>query len=256
MIRSARVGRCLVLQPYRGSDDDLYEAVIRPTVEEQMQAVQLKDASGSDTEGLLELFDAVSYSTTIVADITQLNANVMYEIGYAHARGLRPLLFTLDASQVRSLPIYLRTLNVHAVSAGRVAVADPPAPPRRQGRAGAIQCSRHDDHPPSIYGHTHKVLVCQSNPISDLGRQGVSSSRSATIMTVLGGWWCASADVRIVCLVESGATVCDRDESQQSWRSRRQRQHRQPGPFPLEGSAARKPQLELSHGRPAAVAAW
>jgi hypothetical protein len=115
VIRSARVGRCLVLQPYRTSDDDLYEAVIRPTVAEQMQPVRLKDASGSD-EIYSSFFDAVSYSTTIVADVTQLNANVMYEIGYAHGRGLRPLLFTLDASKVRSLPIYLRTLNVHAVT--------------------------------------------------------------------------------------------------------------------------------------------
>ncbi|MGW6194796.1 hypothetical protein ACWF0M_01490 [Kribbella sp. NPDC055110] len=120
VIRSARVGRCLVLQPYRQRDDELYTAVIRPAIEEQMQAVRLKDLGGSN-QIYSSFFDAVAYSTTIVADITAMNDNVMYEVGYAHGRGLQPLLYTLDSSRISSLPVYLRTLNVHAVSEKRLA---------------------------------------------------------------------------------------------------------------------------------------
>jgi hypothetical protein len=40
----------------------------------------------------------------------------MYEVGYTHGRGLQPLLFTLKPSRVNSLPVYFRTLNVHAVT--------------------------------------------------------------------------------------------------------------------------------------------
>ena len=119
VIRSARVGRCLVLQPYRGSDDDLYTSVIRPAIEEQMQAVRLKDLAGSQ-QIYSTFFDAVAHSTTIIADITAISDNVMYEVGYAHGRGLQPLLYTLDPSRVSLLPVYLRTLNVHVVSENRL----------------------------------------------------------------------------------------------------------------------------------------
>ncbi len=119
VVRSARVGRCLVLQPYDAVDDELYDGVIRPAIEEQMLAVRLKDASGSQ-QIYSSFFDAVSHSSTIVADITRLNDNVMYEVGYAHGRGLQPLLFTLDPERIDRLPVYFRTLNVHAVSKGEL----------------------------------------------------------------------------------------------------------------------------------------
>jgi hypothetical protein len=115
VIRSARVGRCLVLQPYRDADEKLYEKVIRPAVEAHMQAVRLKDASGSQ-QIYASFFEAVAYSTTIIADITRLNENVMYEVGYAHGRGLQPLLFSLNAARIKRLPIYFKTLNVHALT--------------------------------------------------------------------------------------------------------------------------------------------
>jgi hypothetical protein len=116
VIRSARVGRCLVLQPYRIADEELYTSILRPAIEEEMIAVRLKDAAGSQ-QIYASFFEAVSYSTAIIADISNLNENVMYEVGYAHGHGLQPLLFTLEASRIQSLPIYLRTLNVHTVTA-------------------------------------------------------------------------------------------------------------------------------------------
>jgi hypothetical protein len=98
--RSARLGRCLVLQPYRAADEQLYTSILRPAIENEMIAVRLKDAAGSQ-QIYASFFEAVSYSTAIIADISELNENVMYEVGYAHGRGLQPLLFTLDASESR-----------------------------------------------------------------------------------------------------------------------------------------------------------
>ena len=115
VIRSTRLGRCLVLQPYRAADEQLYLSTLRPAIENEMTAMRLKDTAGSQ-QIYASFFEAVSYSTAIIADISELNENVMYEVGYAHGRGLQPLLFTLDASRIQSLPIYLRTLNVHAVT--------------------------------------------------------------------------------------------------------------------------------------------
>jgi len=48
----------------------------------------------------------------VIADITLLNENVMYEVGYAHGRGLTPLMYTRDAARLEQLPVYFRTLNV------------------------------------------------------------------------------------------------------------------------------------------------
>jgi hypothetical protein len=52
----------------------------------------------------------------VIADITVLNENVMYEVGYAHGRGLTPLIYTRDPARREQLPVYFRSLNVHLVS--------------------------------------------------------------------------------------------------------------------------------------------
>ena len=62
-------------------------------------------------------------STAIVADITTLNKNVMYQIGYAHGLGLTPLLYTRNAARLDELPVYFKTLNVRVASGKTTAVA-------------------------------------------------------------------------------------------------------------------------------------
>lgn len=52
----------------------------------------------------------------MIADITILNENVMYEVGYAHGRALTPLIYTRDAARLEQLPVYFRTLNVRLAS--------------------------------------------------------------------------------------------------------------------------------------------
>jgi len=53
----------------------------------------------------------------VIADITLLNENVMYEVDYAHGCGLMPLIYTRDAARLEQLPVYFRTLNVRLASA-------------------------------------------------------------------------------------------------------------------------------------------
>ena len=60
--------------------------------------------------------DDVAYLTAVIADITQINENVMYEVGYAHGRGLRPLIYTRNVARLDNLPVYFRTLNVRLAS--------------------------------------------------------------------------------------------------------------------------------------------
>jgi hypothetical protein len=65
--------------------------------------------------------DAIRSASAVLADITLLNENVMYEVGYAHGLGLKPLLYTRQAARLDQLPVYLRTLNVR-VADGEVSL--------------------------------------------------------------------------------------------------------------------------------------
>jgi hypothetical protein len=111
LIRTAKVGRCLVLLPYDDQHNSLYALSIEPAVASHMIPVRLDRLPKS--EAIYTSFaDAVRSSTAVLADITLLNENVMYEIGYAHGCGLTPLMYTRDAARLEQLPVYFRALNV------------------------------------------------------------------------------------------------------------------------------------------------
>jgi len=115
LIRTAKVGRCLVLIPYDYEHDNLYTSTIEPAVARHMIPVRLDRLPSS--EAIYTSFaDAIQSSSAVIADITTLNENVMYEIGYSHGRGLTPLIYTRDAARLTQLPLYFRTLNVRLVS--------------------------------------------------------------------------------------------------------------------------------------------
>ena len=61
--------------------------------------------------------DSMRSSSAVIADITLLNENVMYEVGYAHGCGLTPLIYTREPDRLDQLPVYFRTLNVRLTSA-------------------------------------------------------------------------------------------------------------------------------------------
>jgi hypothetical protein len=115
LIQTAKVGRCLVLLPYDGQHNSLYTSLIEPAVAKHMIPVRLDRLPRS--EAIYTSFaDAIRSSSAVIADITLLNENVMYEVGYAHGCGLTPLIYTRDAARLEQLPVYFRTLNVRLAS--------------------------------------------------------------------------------------------------------------------------------------------
>jgi nucleoside 2-deoxyribosyltransferase len=115
LIRTAKIGRCLVLLPYDDQHNFLYTSSIEPTVAKHMIPVRLDRLPRS--EAIYTSFaDAIRSSAAVIADITLLNENVMYEVGYAHGYGLKPLIYTRDAARLDQLPVYFRTLNVRLAS--------------------------------------------------------------------------------------------------------------------------------------------
>ena len=116
LIRTAKVGRCLVLLPYDEDHNELYASSIEPAVAKHMIPVRLDRLPKSDA--IYSSFaDAMRSSSAVIADITLLNENVMYEVGYAHGCGLTPLIYTREPDRLDQLPVYFRTLNVRLTSA-------------------------------------------------------------------------------------------------------------------------------------------
>lgn len=115
LFRTAKVGRCLVLLPYDDQHNNLYTSLIEPAVARHMIPVRLDRLPRS--EAIYTSFaDAIQASSAVIADITLLNENVMYEVGYAHGRALTPLIYTRDPARLEQLPVYFRTLNVRLAS--------------------------------------------------------------------------------------------------------------------------------------------
>jgi hypothetical protein len=115
LFRTAKVGRCLVLLPYDNQHDSLYTSLIEPAVARHMIPVRLDRLPRSDAI-YTSFADAIQTTSAVIADITVLNENVMYEVGYAHGRALMPLIYTRDAARLDQLPVYFRTLNVRVAS--------------------------------------------------------------------------------------------------------------------------------------------
>src|SRR5205807_4119124 len=105
LIRTAKIGRCLVLLPYDDEHNTLYTSLIGPSVAKHMIPVCLNQLPRS--EAIYTSFaDAIRSLSAVIADITLLNENVMYEVGYAHGCGLTPLVYTRDAARLERLPVY------------------------------------------------------------------------------------------------------------------------------------------------------
>jgi hypothetical protein len=115
LIKTAKIGKCLVLLPYDTTHDALYATEIEPAVAAHMMPVRLDRLPSSDA--IYTTFTgAVRSCSALIADITLLNENVMYEVGYAHGLGLTPLIYTRDSTRLHQLPVYFRTLNVRSTS--------------------------------------------------------------------------------------------------------------------------------------------
>lgn len=111
-LETARCRKCLILLPFDTEHDRIYESTVEPAVSRHMFPLRLNEHPMSE-----QIHDnfvaAMRDSVAVIADITRLNENVMYEVGYASGRGLRSLIYTRDLERIDSLPIYLKTRNVH-----------------------------------------------------------------------------------------------------------------------------------------------
>lgn len=105
-----------VLMPLDPSFSDIYKFGIKGAAEDVGAYAERVDEQ-IFTEGILDrIFNQVSKSDVVVADMTGRNPNVFYEVGYAHALGKVVLLLT---QAVEDIPFDLKHRQ-HIVYGGKI----------------------------------------------------------------------------------------------------------------------------------------
>ncbi|MDX1373197.1 MAG: hypothetical protein R3321_12040, partial [Nitrososphaeraceae archaeon] len=76
-----------VLAPFKEERTKIYNEIIKPTVEKDGKGFICKraDEVKTNTVKLNDIIRNIWKSKFIIADITELNPNVMYELGFSHA---------------------------------------------------------------------------------------------------------------------------------------------------------------------------
>lgn len=89
-----------VLMPFHGEFDDVYRLGIKETASVLGIRAERVDEQIFN-EGMLDrIYRQIEISDIVIADMSEQNANVFYEVGYAHGREKLCILLTKDAGDI------------------------------------------------------------------------------------------------------------------------------------------------------------
>ncbi|MDD2626927.1 MAG: hypothetical protein PHI87_05205 [Candidatus Methanomethylophilus sp.] len=81
-----------VLMPFKENLTTVYNTIIKPTVESHDLVCRRADDFKTNRAIMHDIWKAICEARFIIADLTGLNANVMYELGIAHTIGKETIL--------------------------------------------------------------------------------------------------------------------------------------------------------------------
>lgn len=105
-----------VLMPFSSDFDDVYKLGIKSVADELGVVAERVDEQHFSETMLERIYRQIEQADFIIADMTGKNANVFYEVGYAHAKGKLCALITREASDI---PFDLQH-HAHVVYGGSV----------------------------------------------------------------------------------------------------------------------------------------
>lgn len=97
------------MSPFGGWFDEYYESVFAPAVEEAGLRSRRADDMWRPSAIVHDIWRLINESAVLLADLTDRNPNVFYELGLAHALG-KPVVLT--AQDIADVPFDLRALRV------------------------------------------------------------------------------------------------------------------------------------------------
>ncbi len=109
-----------VLMPFDSEFDSIYDGVIKSSLELAGLSVRRADDIQNQRNILRDVFDGIVNSDLIVADLTNLNPNVFYELAIAHAVRKPVILLTQNIEEVLFdlKPYRLIEYDVHFANIG------------------------------------------------------------------------------------------------------------------------------------------
>lgn len=97
--------RAFVIMPFEADLEGVYSSLIQVPLEEAGFEVTRADSLLNQRNILADVVTGIAHADLIVADVTGLNPNVMYELGLAHGLGKRTVMIT---QELETLPFDLR----------------------------------------------------------------------------------------------------------------------------------------------------
>lgn len=102
-------GLCFVLIPFKHPFDEIYNRIIKETVEKDLKMKCYRADSIYDSKPIMTtILEMVQKAEIIVADLTGRNPNVFYELGIAHSRKDNIIIITQNPDDV---PLDLKHLR-------------------------------------------------------------------------------------------------------------------------------------------------
>lgn len=91
---------CFVLMPFSKEFDDIYQFGIKGACEDVDVYCERVDEQIFEGSMLERIYNQIARADVVIADMTGRNANVFYEVGYAHALGKRVILLTQKTDDI------------------------------------------------------------------------------------------------------------------------------------------------------------
>jgi len=109
---------CFVMMPFQPAFTRLYEQVIVPAVEDGGLRPMRADQVFSPSPIVEDIWVSIATARLLIADVTNRNPNVFYELGLAHAVGKPVVIITQSSQDVPFDIAYIRYFNYSDDEAG------------------------------------------------------------------------------------------------------------------------------------------
>lgn len=105
--------KAFIVMPFDPQFNSIYEDLIKPSLEDAGYDVRRADSLIDQQNILRDIVRGIATADLIVADLTTLNPNVLYELGLAHGLRISTILL---AQSIQEVPFDLRSYRIQVYS--------------------------------------------------------------------------------------------------------------------------------------------